>query len=230
VLVELRGFEPLTSAMRTQPDRLAPPRLSPLLTTSAQVNVPVRRSVVVRRQAARGSVADNLLTTGHASFDIPERTFGGHGGQRACAAWSLQQLRLSKGARVARQQTTRGECCTTQAAIVHDNEGVTAAANSASCARTAPAWTKLSCDSATWSRWNCRTAPTSHGRCTPRSSHSTCPCCPPTKPNSLERGSRVPVTGTEGTAAAIRMLRPRCCPKRKPPWNADRCKVHAWFK
>ena len=42
LLVELRGFEPLTSAMRTQPGRLVPPFSSLLLTTSAQASTPLR--------------------------------------------------------------------------------------------------------------------------------------------------------------------------------------------
>ncbi len=64
MLVELRGFDPLTSAMRTQPGRLAPPYPAPLFTTSAQASSLAERGVVVRCGAARGVAADDLLTAG----------------------------------------------------------------------------------------------------------------------------------------------------------------------
>ena len=47
LLVELRGFEPLTSAMRTQPGRLATPLPSPLFTVSPQPRTLSKDGVVV---------------------------------------------------------------------------------------------------------------------------------------------------------------------------------------
>jgi hypothetical protein len=70
VLVELRGFEPLTSAMRTQPGRLVPPLPFPLLTRSVQARNVAGRGVVMLREAARGVVADGLLTA-RASRRLP---------------------------------------------------------------------------------------------------------------------------------------------------------------
>ena len=62
VVVELRGFEPLTPCMPCHPHQFTRPFAALLGTTSALLGQGAGRGAVVRREAARGIVADNLLT------------------------------------------------------------------------------------------------------------------------------------------------------------------------
>jgi hypothetical protein len=62
VVVELRGFEPLTPCMPCHPHPLTRPCAALPSTTSALLGAVVGQGAVVRREAACGIVADNLLT------------------------------------------------------------------------------------------------------------------------------------------------------------------------
>jgi hypothetical protein len=62
VVVELRGFEPLTPCMPCHPHPFTRPCAALLGTTSVLLTQDAGRGAVVRREAARGIVADNLLT------------------------------------------------------------------------------------------------------------------------------------------------------------------------
>jgi hypothetical protein len=62
VVVELRGFEPLTPCMPCNPHQSTRPSAAPLHTTSALLSRAAGRGAVMRREATCGSVADNLLT------------------------------------------------------------------------------------------------------------------------------------------------------------------------
>ena len=61
-LVELRGFEPLTSCMPCHPHQFTRPSAASLTTTSVLLSRDAKRGAVERREAACGIVADNLLT------------------------------------------------------------------------------------------------------------------------------------------------------------------------
>jgi hypothetical protein len=62
VVVELRGFEPLTPCMPCHPHPFTTPSVALPSPTSALLSQDAGRGTVVRREAARGIVADNLLT------------------------------------------------------------------------------------------------------------------------------------------------------------------------
>jgi hypothetical protein len=62
VVVELRGFEPLTPCMPCHPHQFTKPSAASRRTTSALLSQDAGRGAVVRREAARGIAADNLLT------------------------------------------------------------------------------------------------------------------------------------------------------------------------
>jgi hypothetical protein len=62
VVVELRGFEPLTPCMPCHPRQFTKPSAALPGTASALLSRDATRRAVVRREAARGIVADNLLT------------------------------------------------------------------------------------------------------------------------------------------------------------------------
>jgi hypothetical protein len=61
-LVELRGFEPLTPCMPGHPHHLTRPSATSPDTTSALLRWGVGQGSAVRREAACGIAADNLLT------------------------------------------------------------------------------------------------------------------------------------------------------------------------
>ena len=60
--MELRGFEPLTPCMPCHPHPFTKPSAASPGTTSVVLSQAAGRGAVVRREAAHGSVADNLLT------------------------------------------------------------------------------------------------------------------------------------------------------------------------
>jgi hypothetical protein len=62
VVVELRGFEPLTPCMPCHPHPFTQPSAAMLGTASALLREAAGQGAVVRREAACGIVADNLLT------------------------------------------------------------------------------------------------------------------------------------------------------------------------
>ena len=62
VVVELRGFEPLTPCMPCHPHPFTQPTVASLGTTSALLSEVAGHSAVVRREATHGIGADNLLT------------------------------------------------------------------------------------------------------------------------------------------------------------------------
>src|SRR4029450_5415246 len=62
VVVELRGFEPLTPCMPCHPHQFTRPTAASLGTTSALLNDGAEQCTVVGREASRGIAADNLLT------------------------------------------------------------------------------------------------------------------------------------------------------------------------
>jgi hypothetical protein len=62
VVVELRGFEPLTPCMPCHPHHFTKPSAALLGTASALPRAPAGQGAVVRREAACGIAADNLLT------------------------------------------------------------------------------------------------------------------------------------------------------------------------
>jgi hypothetical protein len=66
-LVELRGFVPLTPCMPCHPHPFTRPFTALLGTTSALLNKRARRGAMLRREAACGIAADNLLTEPTAS-------------------------------------------------------------------------------------------------------------------------------------------------------------------
>jgi hypothetical protein len=61
-LVELRGFEPLTPCMPCHPHPFTRPSVALRGTASTLLNMGAERGAVVRRVAACGIAADNLLT------------------------------------------------------------------------------------------------------------------------------------------------------------------------
>jgi hypothetical protein len=61
-VVELRGFEPLTPCMPCHPHPFTRPCAALPGTTPALLSQETGRGAVGRREAAHGSVADNLLT------------------------------------------------------------------------------------------------------------------------------------------------------------------------
>jgi site-specific DNA recombinase len=63
-VVELRGFEPLTPCMPCHPHHFTPSCAALLGIASALLSQGAIRGAVVRREATRGIVADNLLTAG----------------------------------------------------------------------------------------------------------------------------------------------------------------------
>ena len=62
VVVELRGFEPLTPCMPCHPHHLTRPSVALLRTTSVLLTELGNEGAVLRREAACGIAADNLLT------------------------------------------------------------------------------------------------------------------------------------------------------------------------
>jgi hypothetical protein len=62
--VELRGFEPLTPCMPCHPHHFTQPSAAMPGTASALLRVAAGQGAVVRREAACGIAADNLLTVG----------------------------------------------------------------------------------------------------------------------------------------------------------------------
>jgi hypothetical protein len=62
VVVELRGFEPLTPCMPCHPHPFTTPSHALPSTTSALLDEVAGQGGLVRREAARGIAADNLLT------------------------------------------------------------------------------------------------------------------------------------------------------------------------
>jgi hypothetical protein len=60
--VELRGFEPLTSCMPCHPHHFTRSSAALVRTVSAPLRDVAGRRAAVRREAARGIAADNLLT------------------------------------------------------------------------------------------------------------------------------------------------------------------------
>jgi hypothetical protein len=62
VVVELRGFEPLTPCMPCHPHHVTRPSVALSGTTSALLRALAGQGAVVRREAACGIAADNLLT------------------------------------------------------------------------------------------------------------------------------------------------------------------------
>jgi hypothetical protein len=62
-LVELRGFEPLTPCMPCHPHHITRPFVTLSDTTSSLLDECLGPGAVVRREAARGIVADNVLTS-----------------------------------------------------------------------------------------------------------------------------------------------------------------------
>jgi len=60
--VELRGFEPLTPCMPCHPHPVTRPSAALLRTASALLREVAEQGAMVRREAARGIAADNLLT------------------------------------------------------------------------------------------------------------------------------------------------------------------------
>ncbi len=62
VVVELRGFEPLTPCMPCHPHQFTRPSAALLSTASTLLKEAAGQGVVVRREAACGIAADNLLT------------------------------------------------------------------------------------------------------------------------------------------------------------------------
>ena len=62
VVVELRGFEPLTPCMPCHPHHLPQPSTALLGTASDVLSQDAGRGAVVRREAKCGVAADNLLT------------------------------------------------------------------------------------------------------------------------------------------------------------------------
>ena len=80
VVVELRGFEPLTPCMPCHPHRFKLYSAALLGTASALVGEVTGQGAVVRREAGCGIDADNLLTAARPHGDrldsILERLFG----------------------------------------------------------------------------------------------------------------------------------------------------------
>jgi hypothetical protein len=86
-LVELRGFEPLTPCMPRYPHQLTTPSAALLGTASALPRAPAGQGAVVRREAACGSAADNLLTGRKASAVGSESGNGMSGHARLGSGW-----------------------------------------------------------------------------------------------------------------------------------------------
>jgi hypothetical protein len=86
VVVELRGFEPLTPCMPCHPHHFTRPSAASLGTTSVLLGEVEARGAVVRREAACGIAADNLLTTGTSSPSI---------GRTPVRAWTTMADRCS---------------------------------------------------------------------------------------------------------------------------------------
>jgi hypothetical protein len=70
-LVELRGFEPLTPCMPCHPHPLTRPSAASPRTASAVLKKLAGRGAVVRREAACGIAADNLLTRSGLGHALP---------------------------------------------------------------------------------------------------------------------------------------------------------------
>jgi hypothetical protein len=62
VVVELRGFEPLTPCMPCHPQQFTQPSATMPSTTSALLDAVAGQGAMVGREATCGSAADNLLT------------------------------------------------------------------------------------------------------------------------------------------------------------------------
>jgi hypothetical protein len=71
VVVELRGFEPLTPCMPCHPHQFTTPCAALPGTTSALLSQDARQGAVVRREATCGIAADNLLTVGGLCRPMP---------------------------------------------------------------------------------------------------------------------------------------------------------------
>jgi hypothetical protein len=91
-VVELRGFEPLTPCMPCHPHPFTRPSAALLSTTSALLRQLAERSAVMRREAACGIAADNLLTDrGHGrsrAGPIEARLLELCAGEVRCLRWA----------------------------------------------------------------------------------------------------------------------------------------------